>query len=428
MGLITGFGGLVKSLSPGNVSFLGSLLGGRSGRSFSGKIMTQWNALQVAAVYACVRNLSEDVAKLKPSVYRLKKVAYGSGFIKEVAKNHDLQKLFRRPNIYQDRFQFFETLMYSLVMRGNGYIFIQRDTYNGKPTALIPIQPDRVAILESTDGQLFYRLSPNGQFEAAQTKGLVTVPARDIIHVRGLSADGLRGFSVLEAAANAFSLASTAEQQQEGLFARGARPGGMLLHPTTITKEAADRLLENWENNYGTGANAGKSVLLEEGMEWKPLGMTSVDAEFLATRRFSVEEIARFFRMPLHMIGQLDKSTNNNIAHQGLEYYTNTLSGYLERIEAAFENAFDFANNDYMIEFDVWALMRLDLGALTTALATAKQAGLVDTNEAREKLGWNAREGHDELLQPLNMGTMDDLKAKREAELAGNKPKPAGTP
>lgn len=242
-----------------------------------------------------------------------------------------------------------------------------------------------------------------------------------MIHIRGLSSDGLRGLSPLEMAANTFSLASTAEQQQEGLFARGARPSGVLKHPEKISKPAAERLTANWDAVFGGAENAGKTLLMEEGMEWQPLGMTSLDAEFLSTRRFTVEEIARFFRMPLHKIGELSKSTNNNIAHQGLEYHRDTLSGYLERIEAAFENAFDLGE-EFEFEFDTWALMRLDFNSLMTAFSTGKNGGIISTNEARWILGFNPVKDGDKIQQPLNMGDPGGKPDKTKP------PKPGGTP
>ena len=397
-------GQLIKGANPGNASFLGLLLSGGSGRSFTGKVISENLALKISAVYACVRNLSEDVAKLKPEVFKFEKTDHGDGRKKVLAGKHPLRVMLQKPNAYQDRFQFFETLMFALTLRGNAYVFVGRDDLR-RPRRMSPIHPDRVTVLEAEDGSLFYRVSSSGAFERGQVgQASVVIPASEMMHIRGLSSDGIVGLSPLQMAANTFSLASTAEEQQEGLFARGARPGGVLKHPGKITKEAGERLKSDWDNANGGSSNAGKTVLLEESMDWQPMGMTSLDAEFLSTRRFSVEEIARFFRMPLHMIGDLSKSTNNNIAHQGLEYYTNTLSGYLERIEAAFDAFFELGP-DYVFEFDTWALMRLDLSTLMKTFAAGKHAGLISTNEARRVMGFNPVEGGDKVEDPLNIGT-----------------------
>lgn len=369
------------------------------------------DSMRVSAVYACARNICEDIGKLRVDVYSVERDQYDN-IRRKVAIRHPLRILLKKPNRYQDNFQFIETIMMALVMRGNSYVAIMRDRA-GRPAALIPVHPDRVTIVEADDGELFYRVSKGSRFENAQIGDLMNIPERDVIHIRGLSGNGLVGLSPLEFAAHTVGFALTSEEYQSRFFSRGARPSGALKHPEKISKEAADRLKVDWESAYGGMENTGKTVLLEEGMEYQSLSMTSVDAEFLSTRKFTVEEIARIFRVPLHKIGQLDRSTNNNIAAQDISYINDTLSPYIERIETAFELKFDMGDN-YEMLFDVWSLMRMDMVALSTAMRTLKMGGLISTNEGRMRLGLNPRDEpeHDVVNQPLNMGDPKDIAAQ----------------
>lgn len=290
--------------------------------------------------------------------------------------------------------------MMSLTLRGNAYIVILRN-YAGRPIKLLVIQPDRVTILEASTGELFYQVNRGSTFENAQLGNQpLAIPSEDIIHIRLMGYNGLIGLSPVGQARETMGLSLVAEQHQARLLANGARPGGVLKHPKTISDNALARLRNNWNNAQGGTENAGKTALLEEGMEWTPLGMTSVDAEFMAGRKFSVEEICRWFRMPPHMVGHLERSTNNNIAVQGTEYLTHSLSPYLERIEAAMDRALGLSEEGLYLEFQTEGLTRGD--ALTAARTDEiqRRGGWMTANEARERRGMNPVEGGDKLSEP----------------------------
>jgi len=369
------------------------LLGG-AGPTSAGIAVGPSQALQVSTVYACVRNLCEDVAKLKVGVYEPRE---GGG--RDRLDRHWLTRLLREPNSFQDRFQFFEQIMLSMTLRGNAYIAILRD-YRARPVSLVVIRPDRVTILEASDGSLFYQVSRSTTFENALLAGMpLAIPAEDIIHIRLMGQNGLLGLSPIAQARETMGLALVAEKHQAKLLSNGARPGGVLKHPKTISEAARARLANNWNNAQGGLDNVGKTALLEEGLTWEALGMTSVDAEFMAGRKFSVEEICRWFRMPPHMVGHLERSTNNNIAVQGTEYLTHTLSPYLERIEAAFDRGLELNRLGLFIEFETYGLTRGD--ALTAARTDEiqRRGGWLTANEARMRRGLNPMPGGDELGQ-----------------------------
>ena len=378
-----------------NASAISGLFGRQ--QTFSGKWLSDVDTLAVSAVFACVRNMSEDIAKLKPRLY----LRDGDGKL-NLVQGHPLAKLFRRPNDFQTWFQFVEMCMMSLLMRGNAYVVLKRNG-RGEIVKMIPVHPSRITIMEAYDGGLFYRVTSAGPFQTSQIgEAHIAVPQEDMMHLRLMAPDGVVGLSPLNFAKECVGIGLVSEEYQARLLGSGARPGGVLTHPNRLTKEVADRLRENWrEMNEGI-SNAGKTAVLEEGMKWEALGMSSVDAEFMASRRFTVEEIARFFRVPPHIVGDLSRSTNNNIESQSTEYLTNSLMPHLERIESSLARAFDLGP-EYEIEFDTWKLLRGDVKSRFAAYTQAKQSGIMTTNELREREGLGKVPGGDVLLEPLNM-------------------------
>ena len=228
----------------------------------------------------------------------------------------------------------------------------------------------------------------------------VYVPASDILHIRGLSIDGIYGYPPLEAARRAIEFGQALEQQGTGLYAQGGKPGGVLTVPYSLNDEQARRIKGDWEALYA-GDGQGRTALLEDGMKFEPLTFRAVDAQFLENRKFQVEDIARFFRIPAFMIGSTEKLAYNSIEHLMRLYVDSTLVPYGRNIELAYDRIFLTAG--YYTEFDFDELTRADTKTRYERYATGRQWGILNANECRAMEGLNPYDGGDRYFQPLNM-------------------------
>jgi HK97 family phage portal protein len=397
LGRAFGFGGSDQKAV--NLSAPTAVVGAFGGSSTSGIPITQDIALTQSVFFGAVKILSEDVAKLPLRVLRSRK---DGG--RDVDTKHALAKVLRHPNSWQTPFEFIEFLTFCLVVRGNAFAVILRGP-RGTPEQFVPVSPDRVTLLTDTDGELWYQVGRGSQHEHAVLREQpLTIPARDIIHIRNLSKNGLVGMSMLEQVRETLGLAIATEQHGTRLFAQGARPSGVLVHPGKLNESAATRLRATWEAAHGGVTNFGKTAVLEEGMKYETIAMTSTDAEWLASRKFQVEEIARFFRIPLHMLQSLDKASFNNIEHQSRSYYDQTLMSYLERIESAFNTKFDLEAEGRTLEFDTNKLLRADMKSRFESYAIARQWGWKSANDVLIAEGENPiGPSGDIYLVPMNM-------------------------
>lgn len=362
------------------------------GQTKAGVAVTPDTALQVSTVYACVRVLAEDIAALPLILYR--RLPRGG---KERATDHPLYRVMRnRWSRRHTAFEAKEFMQGCLGLRGNAYALIVRGRVNRTVRELIPIRPDRVKVEEGDDLSVRYRI------EGADRE----FTDREILHLRGLSTDGLIGLSPITVAREAIGLAIATQNHGATLFRNGARPGGVLEHPGKLSKEAAERLKESVEHAI-SGDNLHRLLLLEEGLKWHQVGLTSEDAQFLETRKFQRQEIAAFYRMPLHKIGDLERSTFSNIEHQSLEYVTGTLLSWMVRWEQRCNESLltDEEREDYFFEFLVDALLRGDTKTRYEAYRMAILDGWMSRNEVRERENLNPVEGLDEFYMPLNTTT-----------------------
>lgn len=378
-----------------------SLVALMGGQSAAGALVSESSAMRVPAVYACVRVVAEDIAKLQPHVWR--KRADGG---REEATDHPLHQILRRPNRYMTAVSWLMAQGSALGFRGNAISVILRDEA-GRPSGLWPVNPGCVTIHEAADGTLFYGIGKRGTLDnhVLRDKPLM-VPDYDILHVRGLTFDGIVGLSPLAQMRESIGIALAGEGMSASMFANGATPGGVLKHPQTISEEAATRLRASWQARYAGAGNAGKTVILEEGMEFQPLGMTSVDAQFLEQRKFTIEDIARAFRVPLHMIGVLDRMTNNNVEALTRAYYDQTLMPMLEAFEAELARAFDLPDDIY-VEFDVKRLLRADYKTRQEGHQIMFQSGAETPNEWRVEEGRNPTRSGNVFARPLNTAYVD---------------------
>ncbi len=349
------------------------------GGSTSGKTVTERSSMQMTAVYSCVRILAEAVAGLPLQFYR-----YTEDGSKEKAIDHPLYFLLHdEPNPEMTSFVFRETLMTHLLLWGNAYAQIIRNG-KGEVVALYPLMPNRMTVDRDEKGQLYYEYQTSSD-EAKTTKGgTVRLKPTDILHVPGLGFDGLVGYSPIAMAKNAIGMAIACEEYGAKFFANGATPGGILEHPGTVKDPA--RVRESWNSAFGGSSNSNKVAVLEEGMKYTPISISPEQAQFLETRKFQIDEIARIFRVPPHMVGDLEKSSFSNIEQQSLEFVKYTLDPWVMRWEQSINRAMlsETEKPVYFAKFNVDGLLRGDYQSRMNGYATARQNGWMSANDIRE--------------------------------------------
>ena len=388
------------------------------GSSSSGRRVTERTAMQMTAVYSCVRILSETLASLPLHIYE------SSENNSRKATKHPLYKLLHdEPNPEMTSFIFRETLMTHLLLWGNAYAQIIRNG-KGEVLALYPLMPDRMRVDRDEYGQLYYEYMLSDSDANAKESGAVRLSTQDILHIPGLGFDGLVGYSPIAMAKNAIGMAIATEEYGAAFFANGATPSGILTHPGVIKNPEAMR--ESWSKGFG-GRNSHKVAILEEGMNYTPISIAPNEAQFLETRKFQLNEIARIFRVPPHMVGDLEKSSFSNIEQQSLEFVKYTLDPWVSRFEQAMTRRLltDDEKKKYYIKFNVDGLMRGDYQSRMNGYATARQNGWMSANDIRalENLDLISDEEGGNLY--LINGNMLPLKnagafAKQEKEEKGN--------
>ena len=349
------------------------------GGSTSGKAVTERSAMQMTAVYSCVRILAEAIAGLPLHLY-----TYKDDGGKEKAIGHPLYLLLHdEPNPEMSSFVFRETLMTHLLLWGNAYAQIIRNG-KGEVVALYPLMPNRMTVDRDSSGQLFYSYQMNNTDAPTMKAGTVILKPSDVLHIPGLGFDGLVGYSPIAMAKNAIGLAIATEEYGAKFFANGATPGGLLEYPGTV--KDPDRVRESWNKGFSGSQNAGKVAILEEGMKYTPISIAPEQAQFLETRKFQINEIARIFRVPPHMVGDLEKSSFSNIEQQSLEFVKYTLDPWVVRWEQSLSRALFTPEEKkrYFFKFNVEGLLRGDYQSRMNGYATARQNGWMSANDIRE--------------------------------------------
>jgi HK97 family phage portal protein len=358
--------------------------------SNTGVPVTPFTSLQAAAVYGCIRAISQDIATLTPFVRRN---LIGGGYRREPL--HPLNKLFRRPNRWQTWFEFIGYTVTSICLRGNAFVVIERDR-DANPIELVPVAPDRATIMLTDEGELWYRINSR-----RLGYGLL-VPPDDMIHVKNISMDGYVGVSPIAIAQDVIGLALATQQHGGVLFRQGGQIGGLISHPGQLSKEAADRIANSWRETHSGVQNAHKVAILEEGMKFDKVAITNEEAQFLETRRFQVIDICRLYGVPPHRLGELDKATLNNIEQQNQQYVDSALRPTTRSIEMLFDHhlLFDDERGIYECKFDYDDMTRGDLKTRYEAYQIGTLNGWMSRNEVR------ARENMD----PIRDGTGDEYR------------------
>ncbi len=371
--------GLFRSRDAPRNSTSGSAYRFFMGSSTSGKRVNERSAMQMTAVYSCVRILSEAVAGLPLHLYQ-----YTDKSSKEKAVENPLYFLLHdEPNTEMTSFVFRETLMTHLLLWGNAYSQIIRNG-KGEVMGLYPLMPDRMTVNRDEKGQLYYEYMVSSDDAKTLKGGTVRLSPYDVLHIPGLGFDGLVGYSPIAMAKNAIGLAIAAEEYGSKFYANGATPSGILEYPGTVKEP--DKVRESWNAGFGGSSNAHKIAVLEEGMKYTPISISPNEAQFLETRKFQINEIARIFRVPPHMVGDLEKSSFSNIEQQSLEFVKYTLEPWLVRWEQAMQRSLipQDDKSKYFIKFNVDGLLRGDYRSRMQGYATARQNGWMSANDIRE--------------------------------------------
>jgi len=350
------------------------------GSTSAGKPVNEQTAMQMTAVYSCVRILSETLAGLPLHVYK-----YNDSGGKEKNLKHPLYKLLHdEPNPEMTSFAFRETLMSHLLLWGNAYAQIIRNA-RGEVISLYPLMPNKMAVDRDSSGRLFYMYQRgNEDVPSLGREHQVYLSPSDVLHIPGLGFDGLVGYSPIAMAKNAVGLAIATEEYGAKFFANGASPGGVLEHPGTI--KDPQKIKESWNAAYQGSDNAHRVAVLEEGMKYQPIGISPEQAQFLETRKFQINEIARIFRVPPHMLADLEKSSFSNIEQQSLEFVKYTLDPWVVRWEQSMCRALlmESEKPNVFIKFNVDGLLRGDYVSRMSGYATARQNGWMSANDIRE--------------------------------------------
>lgn len=363
----------------------------------SGVSVTPDSAMRLSAVSACVRLIAESIASLPLHVYRR---GPDDGRTRDNT-TAAYRLLHDAPNAIMTSFTWRETMVAQVLLHGNAYAIILRAN-NGEPLELLPVEPARVRVLKTASGELAYDV------------GLDKLGARvsqwDMIHVPGLAFDGITGMSPIRYAAESIGLGIAAERFGGSFFGNGSTPSGYIKLPGALSKEKAEALRAQWQQVYGYAGGAGgnRTAVLFDGGEFQKIQITADEAQFIETRKFQVSEIARWYRVPPHMIGDLDRATFGNIEHQALEFVTHTLRPWLVRIEQElnrklFPSSTTGRPSDLYAEFSVDGLLRGDVKTRGEYYVRGRQWGWLSANDIRRLENLDPIDGGDAYLVPLNM-------------------------
>jgi HK97 family phage portal protein len=377
-----------------------------------------------SAVYACTSIISGDIAKLPMQVYR---VDMQSG-ARTLQRRDYYAQLMQAPNEYQTAADFMQLYVLSTLLQGNGYAFTRRNA-RGEISEMHVLDPGTTRPhVEPESGAVFYRCGENRL--AGITAGAI-VPERFMIHHRLPLLPGfpLVGVTPIFAAAASSAVGLHILRNSQSFFGNASRPAGVLTAPGKISKDTADRLKEDWDNNY-SGQRYGKTAVLPDGLKWEPLTITAQDAQLIEQLRWSVEDVGRVFRVPPFMLGDTTKTSYRNSEQLARAYLSGCLSYHIEALEQRFARAFEFPAN-YELKFDLSTLLRAEIDVRYAAYQQALSSAWATINEVRAQEGLAPVEGGDEphiQIQYVPLSASGKAPAPGGAAPGPLEPSPAGEP
>lgn len=373
-------------------TWLSDLFGGDTA---AGIAVSEATAMKLSTVWACVRVVAETLGSLPLNVYQRQD---NGG--KKLAYDHPLQRsLHDTPNEFQTSMVFREQLQAHVMTWGNAYAAIERNGA-GDAVGLVPMLPDRTTRKVNQSGR--------GIYETQTAGGAFRLPADDVIHLPGLTFDGVTGYSVIAHHRETLALAVATREYGSRFFKNDARPGVIVSHPGRLTKQAQENLVNSVEEKTKGLGNKHSTLYLEEGVKVTEVGIPPEDAQFLQTRDFQRTEIAGIFRVPPHMVGDLARATFSNIEHQSIDFVRNTMRPWCVRWEQEFNRKLFEPGDRHFVEFNLDGLLRGDIKSRYEAYTKAIQNGVMSRNEVRRLENLEPYDGGDEMLVPLNMRGADD--------------------
>ena len=373
--------------------------GATGGRTSAGVSVNNQSAFQFTAIYAAIRVLAESIASLPLITYE--RLPGGGKRRAEEAPQYGM--LHHAPSPEQTSCTMIETVMAHVLSWGNGYCELVRDG-SGVVREMYPIRPDRVRVYR-LDGQLVYVYSTDND-------GDILLPYQNVLHIAGLGFDGLQGYSPIHLARTAIGLGKAAEEFGSAFFGNAARPSGVLSHPGHLTPEAMQRLRESWSSLHAGPRSTGRVVIAEEGLSWQSIGIPPEDAQFLQTRRFQIEEIARVYRVsPLHL-QDMSRATYSNFEQAMLSFYVDTLRPWLIKWEQEIKRKVFGLNSPLFAEFQLQGLLRGDTINRYNAYKVGREAGFLSVNEIRSFENLNPVDGGDRYIEPLNYQAVGETESE----------------
>jgi HK97 family phage portal protein len=375
------------------------------------------NYASFSAVYTCTQIISGDIAKLPINFFNLN--ADGT---RTLNRRYPLNNLLLKPNPYQNRLQFIQNFVISYLMAGNTFVYLRRDARN-MINRMDVLDPRRVVLYVTNDGEIFYRI---GIHPLAGIHYPIMAPARDILHHRLIISPSypLMGVTPIYAAAASTQTGQQIMGNAQVFFGNSARPGGALTAPGKISEELATRLERDWDNSYGN-SRSGKTAVLGEGLTFVPISMSYVDAQVIEQLRFSIEDVARAFRVPGFMIGDLTKTTFRNTEQTNRTYLNSCLSYHIESIETALEDIFEIGGS-MEVEFDLDEMLRTEIDLRYAAYGKALQGGWTTINEVRRAEGLPPIPNGDEPLVQAQMRRLSVVAEATNLDQAGGAGGPGG--
>lgn len=362
------------------------------------------SVLSLSTVWRAVNIISDSIASLPVNVMQM-----GTDGSRQIALRHPVQRQMAfQPSPLYSKYNFFQTLVTHALLYGNGYAEINRERVTGYPKNYTIIAPDRVTA-KTKNGQIYYEYTeqPTDPAAGIMTPTIREIRAGNMIHINGISWNGITGLNVIKFLADNFGLALANQQYLVKFFSDGATISGVLKHPGRLTPDAIKRLQSSWQGTYSGSGNSGKVAIVEEGMEYQQIGLSPQQAGAEGTKKLTISDIARIFGVPQFLLEDLDRATFSNIEHLSLLFRQHTIRPWCKRIEAELNTKLFPADEQvtFQVFFDIDDLAMSDLDSRSKWVESMMKWGILNRDEVRRKEGYNpiADGSGEDYYIPMNM-------------------------